>query len=31
VLHYTRLERRVLYKHSSLLDPFESYEESKVL
>ncbi len=31
VLHYTRLERLARGKHSSLLDPFVSYEENEVL
>jgi hypothetical protein len=30
-LHYTRLERLTRDEHSSLLDPFESYEEIEVL
>jgi len=31
VLHYTRLRRLAGDKHSSLLDPFVSYEENEVL
>jgi hypothetical protein len=30
VLHYIRLERHTSDKHSSLLDPFISYEENEV-
>jgi hypothetical protein len=31
VLYWARLERLALYKRSSLLDPFISYEENEVL
>jgi hypothetical protein len=31
MLHYIRLERLASCKHSSLLDPIESYEENEVL
>jgi hypothetical protein len=31
VLHFTGLERLARDKHSSLLDPFISYEENEVL
>jgi hypothetical protein len=31
MLQYTRLERLARVKHSSLLGPFVSYEENKVL
>jgi hypothetical protein len=31
VLHYTQLDRLASNKHSSSLDPFESYNENKVL
>jgi hypothetical protein len=31
VLHYAMLERFTTRKHSSLMDPFVSYEENEVL
>ncbi len=31
VFHYTGLERLAVYKHSSLLGPFISYERKEVL
>ncbi len=31
MLHYARLERLVTDKHSSLMDPYVSYEENEVL
>ncbi len=31
LLHYTKLERVAKNKHSSLLEPFVSYEENEVL